>query len=477
MSLPFAPLVGILIGLVQALGVLAAVEAMFKARTPQGAVAWSISLICLPALSLPFYLVFGGRKFHGYVARRRESLEPLHALTDDVRNRQLSPDVRGLDDPDESLLAVERLARMPFTRKNSAHLLIDGDATFDAILEAIAGANDYVLAQFYIIHDDGLGRRFRDALLAARSRGVRVYLLHDSIGCHGLPSAYLKALRSAGVRLTAFGMGRRAHRFQINFRNHRKIVVVDGRHAFLGGHNVGDEYLGLDPDLSPWRDTHVAIEGPAALCVQHAFLEDWNAMSNEEIPVTWTPTETRRGHENVLVVPTGPADELDSCALLFTHLINRAKRRIWIVSPYFVPDDGVICALQLAALRGVDVRILLPARADHRLVYLASFACLEDTIPYGIRVFRYTSGFLHQKVVLVDDDLAGVGTANFDNRSFRLNFEITALFFKGTMPGAVREMLEVDFDRARESRLEEIQDRPLWFRAASRAANLAAPVL
>ncbi len=476
MNIPFAPLVGILFGLIQALGVLAAVEAIFKARTPQGAIAWSISLLCLPALSLPFYLVFGGRKFHGYVARRRESLQPLHALADEVRQRELSPSVRDLNDLDESLLAVERLARMPFTRKNSSRLLIDGEATFDAILGAISEAEHYVLVQFYIIHDDGIGRRFHDSLIDARARGVRVYLLYDSIGCHGLPSTYLRSLRSAGVRLAAFGMGRRAHRFQINFRNHRKIVVVDGRRAFLGGHNVGDEYLGLNPDLSPWRDTHVAIDGPAALCVQHAFLEDWNAMSSDDVAVTWTPTESL-GDENVLVVPTGPADELDSCALLFTHLINRAKRRIWIVSPYFVPDDGVICALQLARLRGVDVRVLLPARADHRLVYLASFACLEDTIPYGIRVFRYTSGFLHQKVVLVDDDLAGVGTANFDNRSFRLNFEITALFFEGTMPAAVHRMLEEDFERAEESRLDEIRDRPLWFRAASRAANLAAPVL
>ncbi len=265
----------------------------------------------------------------------------------------------------------------------------------------------------------------------------------------------------------------------MNFRNHRKIVVVDGQTAFVGGHNVGDEYVnkGPDPSLQPWRDTHVEVFGPAVLGIQLAFVEDWYWMTDRIPDITTDPVAATDADQRILVLPSGPADTLDTCGLLFTQLIHSAQRRLWIVSPYFVPDDAVVSALQLAALRGVDVRIMLPDRVEHLLVHLAKFSYLEEALPVGIRFFCYEAGYLHQKVILVDEDMAGIGTANLDNRSFRLNFEITLLFADQGCVQEIATMLEADFAHCREMSLDEVQQRSLWFRIATRIARLFSPIL
>jgi cardiolipin synthase len=253
-------------------------------------------------------------------------------------------------------------------------------------------------------------------------------------------------------------------------------VVVDGREAWVGGHNVGDEYLGLDPNFGPWRDTHVHIQGPAALALQLSFLEDWHWATDVILEVDWTPHPATTANLPVLIVPTGPADPTETATLMFTQVINSARERVWIASPYFVPDQGVMNALRLAALRGVDVRILIPDKPDHLMVYLAAFHFYEEMKDSGIKVYRYTEGFMHQKSIVVDQ-VSAVGTANFDNRSFRLNFEITAFFLDPEFTEEVEAMFEEDFRRARLMTPADVTDKPFWFRPAVRAARLTAPVL
>jgi cardiolipin synthase len=324
-----------------------------------------------------------------------------------------------------------------------------------------------------------LGRRLQRLLIEKAREGVRVYFLYDEVGSHKLPRSYIRALREAGVEAYDFHtrQGPR-NRFQINFRNHRKVVVVDGRAGWIGGHNVGDEYLGRSEKFGRWRDTHLRIEGPAVLAAQLAFVEDWNWASGRLPEVSWTPHPAPDGSDaSVLILPTGPADQFESAALMFTHAINTARERIWITSPYFVPDEGTMGALQLAALRGVEVRVLIPDEPDHLLVYLAAFTYFDEALGAGVEVFKYQEGFLHQKVVLIDDAAAAVGTANFDNRSFRLNFEITALVGDSTFVGEVEEMLEADFAASRPVGPEEFSSRPFWFRLAARVARLTSPVL
>lgn len=473
--LPF--LVAGLYLLIELAAIAAAIEAIIRARTPQGAIAWSLFLVMFPLLALPAYLFLGDRKFSGYVDARRDGDAPLQLLAREI-NEQLPVALRAQFGAGESAHGVlTRLARLPFFGGNRSRLLINGEATFDAISQA----TDYILVQFYIVRNDTLGRQLRQKLIEASSRGVRIYILYDHVGSNSLNDSYLQPLRQAGVETVSFRGSSRSggHLFRVNFRNHRKIVVVDGHTAFVGGHNVGDEYVGNSPDPSmrPWRDTHVEVCGPAVLGVQLTFIEDWYWMTGQIPAVRTGPTPAEGADQRILVLPSGPADALDTCGLLFTELIHSARRRLWIVSPYFVPDDAVVSALQIAALRGVYVRIMLPERADKLLVYLAKFSYLEEALPLGIRFFSYKQGFLHQKVILVDEGITGIGTANLDNRSFRLNFEITLLFVDRQCVEDVETMLEADFSRCREMSLDEIQKRSFWFRLATRIARLFAPVL
>lgn len=459
----------------EVVGIALAVDAIMRNRTPQGTVAWVVSLVLLPVVAIPFYLVFGNRRFNGYVRALRRGHASLRGLWQQAAEAVEPHAVRPADrDPRAEITAtIGALAPLPETSGNSVRILIDGTATFEAILAAIAAAQRYVLIQFYIVRDDGIGRRLIDALLAARRREVAVYFLYDEIGSGDLPASVLARLRDAGCEVSGFRTTSRGNRFQIQFRNHRKTVVIDGQQSFVGGHNVGDEYLGLDPAVGPWRDTHLELAGPCTVPIQLAWCEDWHWATGGVPDLAWSPTPA--GDLPVVVVPSGPADEFETCALMFLHLITSARRRLWISTPYFVPDEGIIAALQMAAKRGVDVRVMIPERGDNRLVRLTMPTFYADVIPAGVRMYRYTSGFLHHKVLLADD-VAAVGTANFDNRSFRINFEMTVLAEGPAIGEEMAAMLRRDFERCHGVGLGDFEDLPWWRRVMSRAARLTSPI-
>ena len=470
--------IGVLVIIVaQVAGVVLALDAVMRGRTAQGTVAWVVALLTIPLVSIVFYVVFGNRRFNGYVRARRKGTASL-----DLVARACVESMRPFAAADASLpldpgarSALERLAHTPWTAGNRATLLVDGAQTFDAIHAAIDAAREYVLVQFYILRDDATGRAFRQRLMDAAARGVRVHLMYDEIGCKDLRDSYLEPLRRAGASVSGFRTTRgRGNRFQINFRNHRKVVVCDGTCALLGGLNIGDEYMGLDPELGAYRDTHVRIDGPSVKAVQLAWIEDWHWATRSVPAVRWESAPQTDG-DRMLVLPSGPADRFETCLLAFSHLIHSARQRIWIASPYFVPDEGTIAALQFAALRGVDVRIMIPGVSDSRLVKMSMLTYLPDIIPAGIRVYRYTSGFMHHKVIL-SDSMACVGTANFDNRSFRINFEITAIVDGGQFAEDVRQMLARDFERCQGVPESDYLRRPWISRAACRVARLMSPI-
>jgi cardiolipin synthase A/B len=465
------------IAFIQILGILSAIRAVMDARTPQGAIAWAIALIAFPYVALPLFWIFGKRKFEGYVIERRGALTEASPIAKQAYQALID---RGLLVRSEHALELpfERLAKLPFTTGNDAELLINGDATFASIFAGIESARDYVLVQFYIFRDDQIGRQLQERLLERVRAGVRVYVLYDEIGSHELSKRCIKRMQAGGIQVRSFHtVGGRANRFQINFRNHRKIVIVDGRHAWVGGLNVGDEYLGRDPKVGFWRDTHLHVQGPVVQAVQVAFLEDWHWASDELPALNWDPQPAPSGARRaVLALPSGPADELETCTLFFVATINAATSRLWIASPYFVPDEQFITAVQLAALRGVDVRILVPKRSDNKLVGLSIWSYLEELEQVGVKVYQYTRGFMHQKVTLTDDRYCTIGTANFDNRSFRLNFEITMGVADQELASQVRAMLEADFGDAQRITASDLRARSFAFRFAVRAARLASPV-
>ncbi|MGQ7248419.1 cardiolipin synthase [Halomonas sp. V046] len=467
-------LLGLAIFLIHLGGAISAVMALMSSRTSQGAIAWIISLVTFPYFALPAYWVFGRPRFYGYVTARGQRDTLLRQVLQRYRDRFDSYLVPTID-PD--VQAVEKLAMMPLTGANRTELLVDGDATFASLFAGIESARSYILIQFFIVRDDDLGRRLHDHLVRAARRQVRVYFLYDEIGSRQLNEGFIRDLRAAGVKVSAFHSSRGLrHRFQLNFRNHRKILVVDGKAGWLGGLNVGVEYLGQDPRHGHWRDTHLKLVGPSALGLQEAFWEDWHWATGAMLTLSWSPQVEPEGDRKVVIVPSGPADPQETASLLVQHLIHSAHRRLWVTSPYFVPDEGVQDALRLAAMRGVDVRIMMPERPDHLLVFLSAFAFLPDMVKAGVKVYRYQPGFLHQKVILIDDEAASVGTVNLDNRSFRLNFEITALVADSGFAAEVAQMLEADFAGCREVGLEELRSRPMWRKLVSRAAYLLSPI-
>ncbi|PJX15675.1 cardiolipin synthase [Halomonas sp. 141] len=467
-------LLGTGIMMIHVLGMVSAVMALMSSRTPQGAVAWIISLLTFPYIALPAYWFFGRPRFYGYVTARGARDTVLRRVL--VRYRHnIKPHV--VESTNTDIKAVEQLAMMPLTRGNHPQLLIDGQATFDSLFEGIAQARHYLLLQFFIVRDDALGRELQQHLVSAAKRGVRVYFLYDEIGSRKLRDGYFKELKQAGVEVTPFRSSRGIkHRFQLNFRNHRKIAVVDGEQGWVGGFNVGTEYLGQSKKHGPWRDTHLLLHGPSVLGLQEAFWEDWHWATGEVITLNWHAAPAAGHDQQVVIVPSGPADKQDTAGLLVQQLIHSANERFWVTSPYFVPDQSVQDSLRLAAMRGVDVRVMIPERPDHLLVFLSAFSFLPDMLKAGVKIYRYQPGFLHQKVMLIDNSSSAVGTVNLDNRSFRLNFEITAFIPSADFTRQVAEMLEADFAQCRRVTLDEVSQRPMWKKVVSRAAYLMSPV-
>ena len=450
-----------------------AVLAVRHARTPQGSVAWVVFLLAAPYIAIPAFLFLGNFKFVGFIAARRDSDRIIQGLLD--FKKQFPPNLvenQGIYD------ALETIGDVPVGSGSDLELLIDGQETFPAIFEAIAKAERYVLVQSYIINDDKIGRQLRDVLVERAQAGVKVRLIYDAVGCVKLPPAYLGALKSGGVEaVNAHARGGPRSRFQINFRNHRKTVVVDGEVGFTGGLNMGDEYMGEDPKFGPWRDTHARVTGPVVLQLQLIFIEDWHWATREDLfdQLDWDIKRSKADKDAVLVA-TGPGDAFDSGSFYFCSLINAAEKRLWIASPYFVPENDILTSLKLAAMRGVDVKVLTPEVVDHKIPWLAAVAYFDEIMEAGVEVWRYSHGFMHQKVVLVDDMISSVGTTNLDNRSCRLNFEETVVVFDEQVAKATAAMFEADF--ARSFRLTQtLQHRKFSERHGAPIARLFSPLL
>ena len=424
------------------------------------------------------YWILGRTKFHGYA----EALRLVYAQHYQLARQTYNDIAEYKVALSEKLATLQPLAEacttIPFTSGNAAELLINGDKTYEAMLSAIAFATNYILLQSYIVNDDQAGQEFKQALIEKAKQGVNIYFLYDEIGSNKLSRGYIKSLCKHGIQVSAFHTTRgQGNRFQLNFRNHRKILVVDGEVGFLGGLNIGDEYLGDNPRLSPWRDTHMKLQGPTVQSLQASFMQDWYWATRKFIDVNWEIKANREANQTAFVLPTGPADRLKACNLFFVNAINEAQTRLWIATPYFVPDEATLTALKLAAMRGVDVRILLPNRPDHLFVYLCSFSYYSEMEAIGIQLYRYKNGFMHQKIILIDEDIAGVGTVNLDNRSFFLNFEVMGFVAAPKFVESVEKMLKDDLAVSVAVDFSEYQRKPLWYKLAVRVSRLLMPLL
>jgi len=467
--------------LLEILGLVSAIHAVLQPRTSQGAIAWIVCLIALPVVAVPAYWIFGRSRFKGYVTAWRDA--SLN-IDEDVKilRQQFQPYLVESATVFPEYEAVKKLSSFQFTRGNDVELLIDGEATFKSLQAGIEAAESYILFQFYIICADKTGYHFMEQLARKAAEGLAVYVLYDEMGSSGLDSKKISEVSKLGIHMIPFNTRKGVqNRFQLNFRNHRKIVVVDGISAWVGGLNIGDDYLGKNRKLSPWRDTHLFINGPAALMAQAIFLSDWHwacskflqGLSWEPKPQAWPAGEGT----HALILDSGPADEYETASLFFTNALNLASKRIWIATPYFIPDEATMVALRLALLKGIDVRILTPALNDNWFVRHASNVYLSELSQMGARIYFYQNGFMHQKVMLVDETYSLVGTVNFDNRSFRLNFEVTAAIVDQQFATEIESMLQDDFSASSDLTEYRLDDQSLWERLKARGSALLAPVL
>ena len=460
-------------------------HALVNVRTSQATVAWTVGLVSLPVITLPLYWVLARNKFHGYreVIREVESRQ-----RESASNIQTELRTKSYKRSTTLTTAIEQVADVmdtPLSRATGCDLLIDGKAFFECLFSEIAKATEYVYVEFFIIRDDELGNQLAQCLIERAHSGVKVRMLYDEVGSIRLSKAYLHRLTEAGVEVHRFNTRQGwVNRFQINFRNHRKIVVIDGKTAIIGGLNIGTEYLGSADRSSQWRDTGLKVTGPITHKVQAVFAGDYFWAARENLPeANWLPTGTPPTSQslesaqemNAICCATGPADQRPRASMMYSSLANAAKSRLWICTPYLVPDEASIVALHMAKARGVDVRLLIPDRADHLLVYLAGFHYENEFTEACIPVYRYHAGFMHQKCVLVDNQLAMIGSTNLDNRSLHLNFEIMLGVSDPDILQQIEAMLTKDFSLASQQSGKKLR---WWYeRLGTAVARLSSPIL
>ncbi|MFT3690417.1 cardiolipin synthase [Paenirhodobacter sp.] len=472
--MPVALLVTLGLVALHGTALLLAFRAIRTARTPQGAVGWAVFLLTLPYIAIPAYVIFGDIRYPAMIRDRKLSetaARMSEGSTPAASRIGLTPHAAHL------LTGFEAIAGRDATGGNAVRLLVESETVFHALFDAIRAAEHYVLIETYILRDDGLGRALQDLLLEKEQQGVRVCVLYDPVGSYGLHRSYIAEMRAGGVEITNFHARHPQRKWaltRVNFRNHRKIAVIDGRVGFTGGYNIGDEYVGRNPRLGPWRDTMIRLEGPVVAQMQLHFAEDWHWATGEVLDLHWTPAEA--GAVPALILASGPSDAEETGGLFFNHAITAARERLWISSPYFTPDTGLMQALRLAALRGADVRVLMADERDHWLVWLAGYAFIEALRGSGVKIYRYSGGFMHQKAVLIDDQIAAIGSHNLDARSCRLNFEASAVLADPGFAAEVARMLERDFARST-LYTRPLAEAPLGLRIGAPVARLMAPVL
>ncbi len=446
-------------------------------RNPLKSLPWIVVLVLAPGVGLIFYFFFGQDLSKQHIISRRTR----RRLT--MRLKSTAPEGAAATIPADWQPLTELLEQtngaVPLYANRIA-IYTEGKAKMEALREAIAAARHHIHLQYYILSDDATGRALRDLLIRKAHEGVEVRILYDDVGCSRVKKTFFETMRAAGIEVHAF-----LHvKFpfltsKVNYRNHRKIAVIDGQVGFFGGMNIADRYL-YGPDWGGrWRDTHFRIEGGGVAGLQAAFLSDWSATTRQRItdPVYYPQPGPDRTGAAVQFVADGPFGPWRSLLQGVSYALARARRRIWIENPYYLPSEVLNTALQTAALAGIDVRLMLPERSDSRLVELASNSFLEKMLKAGVKVYLYRAGFLHAKTILIDDDLTIVGSANMDFRSFEHNFEINAFVYDNDFSVRMRRIFEEDQRQTRALTLAAWNARPRLQRFAESLLRLFAPLM
>jgi cardiolipin synthase len=450
---------------------------IMQKREPAATLAWVFSLVFLPYLGFLIFYFFGPRKVKRSESRRRGSYEAIRKAfaPDDAQVNAESPHDLSV----QLTQLVKTATGVPLSTCDSIKLLVNGSPKYDAVITDINAARSHVHMEYYIYAGDRTGTLIRDALVAAVGRGVQVRLLMDGAGSLGTKEEFLKPLRECGAELAVFHPLLRSMprlRPLLNFRSHRKIAVIDGRIGYTGGINVtDDENDRLNPDAY-FRDLHTRIEGQAVAWMQRIFLEDWHYASGRTPGGEGLFPHMAPGRCAVQMIPSGPDNSFEPIHRACLAAIHVADRRVWLSTPYFVPTTAALYALTSAAMRGMDTRVMIPKKSDSRLVDLAARSYFEVLLKCGVRVFEYQPRMLHTKALLIDEAFAILGSANFDNRSFATNFEMSMAMHEAHI---AKELERVWYEDQAEC-VEVKKDRPRASfprRLGEAVARLGSPLL
>ncbi|HEV3255951.1 MAG TPA: cardiolipin synthase [Gemmataceae bacterium] len=446
------------------------------------AVAWCLLVFFLPFFGTLFFVLFGYQHIR-WPLRRKQRHKKYFRRNRPSSRQEATPGVADEHLPDIAWRGMAELAQrfgaFPMTSDNEIAFYYQGQPAFNAMLEAIRAARHHIHLETFIFQRDATGQVFLDALAQKAREGVEVRLLYDAMGSYRIHRRTLQPLRDAGGKASAFlPLNPLRRRIQVNMRDHRKILVVDGRVAFTGGLNIGDEYLGKNLRFGFWRDTHLRLEGSAVAGLQYVFLEDWDFAAGEYLQgPAYFPEAAVKSDCQVQVIHSGPEQEPNSIREIYFAAMQRARQRLWIASPYFVPDAGLRDALCLAGYLGLDVRLLCQYRPDKWVPFFAGRYYWSDVMDAGVKVYQYTKGMMHSKLVLVDGEWASVGTANLDNRSLHLNFEVNCLIYSPTAVAELEKAFKDDLSASIRVQQEAFARRPFAGRLVENACRLLSPIL
>jgi cardiolipin synthase len=480
-------IVTIILGIIILLNMSFAIVVIFRERRDASSSwAWLLVLFFIPLLGFVLYLLFGQNlsRYHMFQWEDRKKLGIDKLLTEQLEHiRDDTFDFRNETERQYKQLIYMHLMNNDavLTPNNHVELFTDGKAKFDRLFEDIEHAKDHIHLQYYILKNDQLGRRLVEALTKKAMQGVKVRVLYDDLGSRSLRKSFFAELRAAQGEVEVFFPSKlRWINLRLNYRNHRKLVIIDGRIGYVGGFNVGDEYLGLDPKFGYWRDTHLRIQGFAVFAIQTRFILDWNqATHKRKIPYLQEhfPNPSFEGDSSLQIVTSGPDSEWEQIKHGYIKMISAAKKTILIQTPYFIPDASLLDALKIACLSGVDVKLMIPNKPDHPFVYWATMSYIGEMLTSGATVFIYENGFIHAKTIVVDNDISSVGTANIDVRSFKLNFEVNAFMYDAEIAKNLADVFEEDIARSKELTLEAYHQRGRWIKCKESVSRLLSPIL
>lgn len=442
-------------------------------RNPVKSLAWLTVLLVVPAFGLVLYIVFGRniRNTHSVSRRNRRLLRKLENINNPTDSQwPKSPQAQQI------IKMAKKLTSATLYSGNDAVIYSDGAAKFEQLLDDIRHARNYINLQYYIFRDDNIGRQVQQELIKKAREGVAVKVIYDHVGSIRTPNRFFRELEEAGVEIHPFfkvvfpWLGT-----HVNWRNHRKVVVIDGEVGYVGGMNIADRYVdGYKHGV--WRDNHVRITGPAVAALQSSFAIDWTFLDKPLFTMTGSP-QPQQPNMHMMLITSGPTSRWSNIAMVYHRAISSASKRVFIQTPYFLPTEGLLRSLQAAALAGVDVRVMMPHHSDSAMLTHASRSYIAECMRAGIKIYLYEAGMLHSKTIVIDDNISVVGSTNFDFRSFEYNFEASMFVFSTEFNQRLRQVFTDDMEQSTRVIPSQWARRPLPQRALSSFMRLFSPVL